>query len=1359
MSAAESESSSWTGRDVHPQPIGQEDTSKKNRSFRARLPRSQSTGNMLEAVGASFKSNNQDARNINADMSERGNLQDLAKFFRTTAPPLNHTSETTQGLEHSRKRSFQSFIKRRRNTKLGSQSVQLQPTERFVVKRSIEGYPYTTLPDPEGRIQEEAAASTHYPVFPKAHSRQPSGPPQWPERTSSAGALSPKTPTRASSTEPSHQGMPLIAERSPASAKAESQPGNEDLKNFTEARVLATNFFNTLAAQHNSHGTSGADSDNDLAPDQKAPVINHKGHQSSPLTLVLHKTGHGEPQTSSLEFPATPPPSGQLQQFEWPEVVIKSPGGSPKKSPESLLSRRRQSSLTNLQTMHTSAKARGSPMLPTKLSNQMNLAVPEENLPPESPGFPKMLAGMNFPSPPKTSRPASAASNATLGSLPSTASPPQAVRPRTSSRNATMPLSGTISLNEMMMRSTRPGLLHSQSENTLRDAKSTKGHGRAESVVPKPPSDSGSTGAAPTPILPPSENNLSVTDAVHVRSDSDVSYVTACDEQRASGTASTFSDYASYRQSGSSIMTTTTESHRRSTSTNLTNRQSTRSNATTVSTTPSFEDGTGKFEDPAISNIENNPHWPLPIDAHGDMPRRRASTKTSTLSERPIEATTTTPTFDHYDSPKPMSLAERRIARHRPSTGHSDKLIDHAHLASRPNLRSATSFDSVDSPVLGYFPYSVPSRKASVHGPSPLAHISPLVAVTQGSDSEAPSISSSQQENPAVAPVTLTEQSHAAPATVKGARKDSRAKSSISTKNTNDMARWSVSSVMATEIQPSEDPEETDDQDLSVSPLMIVAEVFPEVVEEAQLSGQRISTVYTGGAPTVPHLPPKSPRRPKHASKRLSRQIPLPVRVNIPTADASGTISNSSNVIGRGGPPLPPPGVTSRAQKRMSLPIYMMSNDRPVSWLPPSRLRESSAAYGQEQRPDLEFNTKHELESQPEEDETETETETEPETRPRRRSSIIKERIHLAKLARENEIAELVAKMAKPAPLESHDPHEDMSDSSESQACTTDELERRIQRLEKDNGEWVSMLDPLLSNMTRTLKEMKQGKLNPLLMNEFIVDMACEARRSMAGGPQESEGGLRSPVNFEGFDGAHEPSQAQPGSRPATAVRVKKTSFDHNLPQNGHVRISTEEPTEPKVEEPATTLPGGLTEIKVPPPITDPADAGAASPRTPQQHLFEADRAIRKRILAQEVMMDELMSKWGLPSPRPSVDSMRSTAMTLPPPADTSSKRHSKSSSVATLRPSHRQTADSDVLGISAGAGADQAPINKRLLMDSEGLGGPAGSKRGSRRWSSAGERMSWKPGDTGFMNVLMQELRSTSRLSLESGGDYEVWI
>ncbi|ETS78735.1 hypothetical protein PFICI_08588 [Pestalotiopsis fici W106-1] len=1349
MSAAGVGHSSWTGRDG---AQSQQEASRTIRSIRARLPRSQSTGNMLEAVGASFRGNHE-PRDINTVSNERGNLQELAKFFRTTAPPLSHASEHAQmrsGLEHGRKRSFQSFIKRRRNTKSGSQSVHLQPSEKFVVKRSIEGYPYTTLPDPEEPIKEEAMASTHYPVFPVTHSRRPSAPLQWPERTSSAGKtsagpispMSPKTPTRASSTEHS-QSMPQISEQSPASIKPELQPGNEDLKNFTEARVLATNFFNTLAAQHNSLGTPQAESVNDLKQDKKEAVVdNATRQQSSPLSLVLQKPGHAEPQNSSVEFPATPPPSGQFQQFDWPEVVVKSPGFSPTKSPESLLARRRQSSLSNLQMMHTSPKSRGSPRLPPNASTQRNLAVPQENVPPESPGFPKMLAGMTFPSPPKTSRPTSAASNSTSGSRPNTAASPQPVRPRTSSRNATMPSTSPVSLNEIVMRSTRPGLLHSQSDYTLRDSTGTRGgHKTMESVVSTPQSSPGNTAPMSTPLLSPSDNALSTSDAYHARSDSDVSYVTAFDEQRASGTPSTFSEYASYRQSGSSIITTTTESHRRSTSTNLTNRQSTRSNATTVSTSPSFEDGTSKCEDSANANVHNNPNWPLPADVHGDLLQRRVSGKSSNMNERHIE---TTPIAE-LGSPKPMSIAERRIGRHRPSTEHRDKTIDHAHLAARPNLRSAMSFDSVDSPVLGYFPHSVvPSRKASVHGPSPLAHISPLVAVTQGPEAE--SSQGSQGEKPA-APFDEIQQSH--PGIAQTMHKNSRVTPSVSTQRA-ERPTWSVSSLMTTEIQPCADAEPEERNDLAISALMIVAEVLPEAVGEEPHLSKRLSIIPPSGAPTAPHLPPKSPRRPKHTiNKRLSRQFPVPIRVNIPTSDASGSISNKSNVIERGGMPFPAPGVTSRAQKRMSLPIYMSGGARPVSWMPPSRLRESIIAS------DAEDDTEPESESQPE---------PEPEARPRRRSSVIKERIHLAKLAREKEIAELVAKMAKPTTVQTQDLHEYSSDSSESQACTTDELEQRIHRLEKDNGEWVSMLDPLLTNMTRTLKEMKEGKLNPLLMNEFIIDMAVEARRSMmssSNSPQESEVGLRSPVTFDGFDGSHQP-KTQPESRPATAVRTKKTSMDQSPPRKEHVRLPTEQPQaeqpqEPEVEEPAVVAQEDLVQIEVQP-IPDPANAGVGSPRTPQEHEFEADRSIRKRILAQEVMMDELMMKWGLPSPRASVDSSRSSAMTLPPIAGTPSQRHSKSSSTATIRPTHKK-ADAGALEISGDIALKETPINKHLLMDAEGLTGPAGSRRGSRRWSSAGERMSWKPGDTGFMNVLMQELRSTSRLSLESGGDYEVWI
>lgn len=377
---------------------------------------------------------------------------------------------------------------------------------------------------------------------------------------------------------------------------------------------------------------------------------------------------------------------------------------------------------------------------------------------------------------------------------------------------------------------------------------------------------------------------------------------------------------------------------------------------------------------------------------------------------------------------------------------------------------------------------------------------------------------------------------------------------------------------------------------------------------------------------------------------------------------------------------------------------------------------------------------------------------------------VIKERFQQQKLAKEKELADLVAMTttitSKVEIQVTDDESETAQDGVQQHVETPEEIERRIKRLEKHNDTWLSVLDPLLSNMTRTLNEMKtHGKGTPLLMGEFIIDMAAEARRSMISiAPVDGRAKTEKPVTFEGFDGTHQPTEPQVTQDTTldTTVRVKKSGRGRSPSRIARLRLPLDQPPEttaeetPQVEKREDAQSGVQT-------ITVQEKTSLDSCRTPQQHEFEAHLSIQRRIQAQENMMDQLMTKWGLPTPRASQDSTR-MASTMIAEAMQNTKSHSRSSSQSTVKPVVVNAVNTNGTAHDIGD-IKGAPLIKYWLKENlEEFAGRA-NRRGSRRWSSAGERVSWRPGDNGFMNVLMQELRSTSRLSLESKGDVENFL
>ncbi|KAH6645966.1 hypothetical protein BKA67DRAFT_540959 [Truncatella angustata] len=1329
---------------IRPEPADPEDVAKKARSRRARLPRSQSAGNMLEAVGAPNKSVKYEPRDIPRESSEHRELRALAKFFRTTAPPTNNAHDNCMTLTRSgspgsgddSKLSIHAMMKRRRAAKRGTQSLQLQLSDKVIAKKTIEGYPYATIAIPHQQDADGPWFRSQYPVIPRSSSRGTGGPPQWPERTTSRGAPGPSAPTHGASTDNlgfkshwSHQSLDI---------KAQShEPSPDDLKNFTEARLQAASFLRRLAEDSLSTQDPETETQTGVVRMPKQDLAGAHQLQSPLLPSTIRNFDKHQPHYTTVEFPATPPPSGQLQEFQWPELVLNPAGVSPTASPKTLFTRQRQSSLSSSHAGSASPKSPRILQKPLSIATGRGLIVPQDNIQPESPGFPRMLAAMEFPSPPRVSRsPSSASTLSSRISSPSPAQFPPVVRPRTSSKGAMTTPSGPISLDEMIMRKTRSGLPRSQSDHALRkyvdidlaDRPVATNHGLG---ITTPSGVAGEIAQYPRRHV---GSALLTDNTAHTIPNSSESAVITQEEYYVSRESPALGQSKSHRRSTSSVSTITAESLRRSTSTSN-NRQSTRSNATTASTPPGLVvgDGVGGSYESMISN-QPRVYAPVP-DALRKSHLQSAVGKDVTYSDP--GSTLSLDSAAGSATNKPLSIAERRMVRQRRSDGLRERSFDLPRSGPRPSPRTTTNPEAVDSPVLGWFSQStVPTRKASLRGPSPLVRMSHTAAISEF-------IENQQEPGEVCLEMAVKAQESENAKTIRAMERGEEAVSDIVSVETPGNRAWSISPILATEIEPVPSAIFVDVKasNLTISPLMLVANIEPS--DEHELAPKptthlRLSNIWTTET-VAPSTPFKSPHRPRYTPKRLSLHIPLPVKIAGASSDISAPVIPSNGQLpGRSSLPSFPTTLQSKALKRFSLPTHVTGGQTPwTSWDRASFPRRGETIMAQH------------LEEESSSDEAEV--------LPRRRSSVIKERIHKEKMAKEKEIAELVANIATNTPkveIQATTVNED----EEGKNYTTDDLELHLQRLEQNSDAWLSVLDPLLNNMASTLREVKKdGRGAPLLMGEFMIDMAAEARRSMLSiAAPEKTANTKSSVSFEGFDGAHPAANTRPKPAPAPevdgSIRIKKSGRGRSPSNIARLRLPLDQPEkaheviqavdssseESKRHQEAHLNDSGFATLATP------ERDSTENPRTPQQHEFEAGLAVRKRIQAQEIMMDELMSKWGMPTPRASQDSTR-IVMAEPayvqPQSPCEPETHSRSSSLDTAKPT--------IISGSKSNDLDTTPLD---LINSP----MANIRRGSRRWSSAGERASWKPGDSSFMNVLIHDLKESSRISLESTADIQ---
>ncbi|KAI1361043.1 hypothetical protein F5Y08DRAFT_30760 [Xylaria arbuscula] len=706
--------------------------------------------------------------------------------------------------------------------------------------------------------------------------------------------------------------------------------------------------------------------------------------------------------------------------------------------------------LDDSQEIKPQLDGKGSPHPPPRSSRrvanihiQPGLAVPKEDLLLESPGFPNMLATMTFPCPPKGSRPSSPASHgSTAPSIADSLSSRPAVQPRTSSRRAATSTSvSAASLNGIVMQK-RPSSIHATSDRPTQSVEKSNTvliNGTSADRPPTAPADHSTSSAT---SLGEADQGLK----------SQFGSIRRSREERVAPSGGGVGECQ--RESLASQLTATTSSSRQSTSTNSSRSStasevSTHSKSTITAQKPHSEAiQTSKSIVTSTSEQCTNAPSKEPTSIIGKEDEI-GPTETSTSdfydrqerAERPSSGLSSTSSLNSGADPQNKSIIERRKARKAKVREYKIRDLD------------ASRADMIDSPVLGYFPSSLPfgrdspyqAHSTSVHGLRRPSTLSMATTISEASNETPQKIDSSSpvelNRGPPLREESYIEAPTKAPLTAG--------------------VQLTISAVNATDIEPIYPP--TPDwhtSGITMSPVMVVADVESR--------------------PGSPTLRSSSLARPEPSNSRVrlkplkisphSRQKSLSVTISRnPTTGAIERSSsapidprfNRRSLMTMPTPPMSPE--VTQASKRLSLPPVQLS--LPVTTrerTPPSRCHEWQTV--------------------------------ERESEGNLRSATLKERVMREKLQKEKEITDIVAKTVGP-PQKQEVQSDELGPLSLEQN-NTEGLEKRLKRLERNNDAWLSAMKPLLEAMARTLDDMRvDERSSSLRMSDFVIDMEAEARR------------------------------------------------------------------------------------------------------------------------------------------------------------------------------------------------------------------------------------------------------------------------
>ncbi|KAI1086885.1 hypothetical protein F5B19DRAFT_107646 [Rostrohypoxylon terebratum] len=516
--------------------------------------------------------------------------------------------------------------------------------------------------------------------------------------------------------------------------------------------------------------------------------------------------------------------------------------------------------------------------------SQQTLAPPRDALLPDSPGFPKMLAAMTFPSPPSTtSRPPSSDKNiGSTGSYQESIADPPMVRPRTSSKRACAygsPLAA--SLDELLMQPPRPVA-------ELGDAtRLASEQGNFPMTNVKDNFLAVATGAENTPLAT-----------------GDVKYAPSCASSTPAGTTydsttpATSDKTSSQRQSLISDITTTTSSRQGSPTTispGTCTVDINENKSYPTAATHRFCSSLPTLSPTVVQSCNKRDLTSTDLTLQGYY--QTSGSKTTTMIQIPV--------FTNYDVDGRISIVERRMARRAKVQAYKRRDLDAAKLALRTTSSRSMTLTCKDSPVLGWFAQDTTQPRKLLQRELSHVHVGHIA-----------STGNTAHDNPSMA---IARDDPTLPAS-RSARDVAETRSTTLQGN-----NWTLSPIMTIEITPEyasfPNPQQATSR-ISLSPIMIVADLRSRP-GSAALS---ISSIHS---PVTPHA--SSRPATKHRLKIIPKTRPRPVSVmmqrNPATGDIERTIfSSKANRHSFTSMPSLPPSPSSPSIRRRSHPPGVFSS-------------------------------------------------------------------------------------------------------------------------------------------------------------------------------------------------------------------------------------------------------------------------------------------------------------------------------------------------------------------------------------------------------------------------------------------------
>lgn len=919
---------------------------------RAAIPRAASTLGMYNTA-----KEDQDTEDPFRDMAreqvDRETLRDLAHFFRNTRPPTTRymdpaTAENCFGKtgsgDNSKRWSIRSL---RRGNKVKPRPTSLQLRDSTILKTTAAGHQYMAISVPangtgDGRpsLQSRLSALQQQHIAPVLGT---------PRRNSSADILGPTSPSSSKTSPSKHDSADLAAVVSRSSSRLDKNPFRLSIRVSTAepgVRSLLKLVDEWLEDQNNEDNPQAVKGQRMIGPAHKpkgsiatllSPVPSETVQEekdqdestSSPTTApttaptptIMVKPALGSsPTTTSpddiptqtMSLPRTPP-AIETQDTSFPDLVPR-----PQSAGASMTSPRSPDSASRvpLSAFPNTSPAKRNPVRspkqqkkPANISVKRTLEVPQAQVQPDSPGFPKMLAAITFPSPPESIR-----SHSTSNSIAST-DPNRSVTtpPLTGRSSFTSPTPSN--LDQRLMHPTRPTLKHYKSDSafnssyvsqrSIASSLGTYDGGSAEVNIAKTSISRSEHRPKPSYTFnKPSRLNL----------------VSAADEG-APRRASVDSCIRNGRDSQRESTVSTTESSRESTGASD-HRQSLRSDTSAASDATATDEVYGKSRRSHRDSVASSTY----------DERRRSETQCSTRS---VSSNGTNGTA--------ASLAERRMARRARVREKVQRDLD-ATKVKNTQIQKPHSFavgDSVDSPVLGWFPQigsggAHPHASKKTQGPSRLAlqsstpdtppETTPTEARSSGHTARKSSAGDISQLIPETVEETTTPVTPKAPTNI-----------------------FTFSPILAEQTAPDDEPEVEEPSTptpptLTFTSIMTVANIETESPESPESNLRPLSLLTNGSTPPI--VPPRSTLRPD--AKPNARQRPIPVRVSKNPLEL--TVNTTTKSKRNSSPHIPTPPISpDPGSPRLSLFIAKPSSAPPStnyqhSWShPPQHTRQAQS--------------------------------------------------------------------------------------------------------------------------------------------------------------------------------------------------------------------------------------------------------------------------------------------------------------------------------------------------------------------------------------------------------------------------------